>query len=303
MSRPSCHGPALAHNAGLPLRTESLPTLHSILSLLGIESWKPILTALVLPPVPLLLALVLGARLMLPRRGWGWLIVLTSIGALWLTACSGFAHVIEPLLLTASPPLRPERIAELRAQAKPAGNQRGGNGTVAILVLGGGVEPYAPEYGMSNLASSSMESLRYALWLSRETGWPVAFSGGIGWGNRAGAAEADVAARIAAQEYGRPLRWVESESRDTRENAARSLPMLRDAGVQHVLLVTRGWHMQRAKLLFEEATHGNGMRIEAAPMGLATGVEIPVLAWIPSSAGFERVRLVLREWLGWKIGA
>jgi hypothetical protein len=32
--------------------------LHSILSLLGIESWKPALTALVLPPVPLLLTLL-----------------------------------------------------------------------------------------------------------------------------------------------------------------------------------------------------------------------------------------------------
>jgi hypothetical protein len=38
-------------------------------------------------------------------------------------------------------------------------------------------------------------------------------------------------------------------------------------------------------------------------MGLASGVEIPILAWMPSSAGFERVRLVLREWLGWKFGA
>lgn len=285
------------------MRTESNPTLHSILSLLGIETWKPVLTALVLPPEPLLLALLLGARLMLPRRGWGWLIVMASVGGLWLTACSGFARAIEPLLLSASPPLRPDRIAELRAEATSAGKQRSGGSPVAILVLGGGVEPYAPEYGTSNLASYSMESLRYGLWLSRETGWPVAFSGGTGWGNRPGAAEADVAARIAAQEYGRPLRWVESESRDTRENAARSLPMLRDAGVQHVLLVTRGWHMQRAKRLFDEAAHGNGMRIEAAPMGLAAGVEIPLLAWIPSSAGFERVRLVLREWLGRMVGA
>jgi hypothetical protein len=38
-------------------------------------------------------------------------------------------------------------------------------------------------------------------------------------------------------------------------------------------------------------------------MGLSAGVEIPMLAWIPSSAGFERVRLVLREWLGWTLGA
>ncbi len=278
--------------------------MHSILSLLGIEAWKPALTALVLPPVPLLLALLLGARLMLRRRGWGWFIVLASVGGLWLTACSGFARVIEPLLLTASPPLRPERIAELRAAGKSAGvDKRSGNSRVAIVVLGGGVEPYAPEYGTSNLSSYSLESLRYGLWLGRETGWPVAFSGGIGWGNRPGTAEADVAARIAIQEYGRPLRWAESESRDTRENAGRSVALMREAGVQHILLVTRGWHMQRAMRLFEEAARSDGMRIEAAPMGLAAPIEIPVLAWMPSSAGFERVRLVLREWLGRTLGA
>ncbi len=285
--------------------------MHSLISLLGIEMWKPVLTALLLPPVPLLLAVLVGARLMLSRRGWGWLVVVLSVAGLWLSACTGFARVLEPLLLTASPPLRADRIAALRIEAPPAtgastGHRRGGHAghsKVAILVLGGGVEPYAPEYGMSNLSSYSLESLRYGLWLGRETGWPVGFSGGTGWASRGDAAEADVAARIAAQEYGRPLRWVEAESRDTRENAARSLPLLQASGVRHVLLVTRGWHMQRAKALFDEAAVGTGLHIEAAPMGLADKVDAPLLSWLPTSAGFERVRLVLREWLGWKIGA
>jgi uncharacterized SAM-binding protein YcdF (DUF218 family) len=247
---------------------------------------------------------------MLPRRGWGWgwLVVCLSVAGLWLTACTGFARLIEPLLLAASPPLGPERIAALRAEGRSAtgastANSSNGGSAVAILVLGGGVEPYAPEYGMSNLSSYSLESLRYGLWLSRETGWPVGFSGGTGWANRAGAAEADVAARIAAREYGHPLRWVEAESRDTRENAVRSLPLMQASGVRHVLLVTRGWHMQRAKSLFDAAAANSGIQIEAAPMGLATQVDIPLLSWLPTSAGFERVRLVLREWLGWKLGA
>ncbi len=296
--------------------------MHSLISLLGIETWKPVLTALLLPPVPLLLAVLVGARLMLPRRGWGWCVVLLSVAGLWLSACTGFARVIEPLLLAAAPPLHADRIAALRANAMtapranattalrargrpgaaPTSDTRG-RSEVAILVLGGGVEPYAPEYGMSNLSSYSLESLRYGLWLGRETGWPVGFSGGTGWANRGDAAEADVAARIAAQEYGQPLRWVEAESRDTRENAARSLPLLQASGVRHVLLVTRGWHMQSAKALFDAAAVGTGMHIEAAPMGLAAKVDIPLLSWLPTSAGFERVRLVLREWLGWKLGA
>ncbi|MEI7464730.1 MAG: YdcF family protein [Burkholderiales bacterium] len=282
--------------------------MHSLISLLGIETWKPVLTALLLPPVPLLLAVLISGRLMLVRRGWGWLLVLLSVAALWLTACTGFARLIEPLLLNAYPALQADRIAELRGEGRSAAstaaaNRSIGRSEVAILVLGGGVEPYAPEYGMSNLSSTSVASLRYGLWLGRETGWPVGFSGGTGWGNQSGAAEADVAARIAAQEFGHPLRWVEAEARDTRENASRSLQLLHASGVRHVLLVTRGWHMQRAKALFDTAAADSGIRIEAAPMALAKNVDIPQLSWLPTSTGFERVRLVLREWLGWKLGA
>lgn len=279
--------------------------MHSLISLLGIETWKPVLTALLLPPVPLLLAVLLGAGLMRSRRRGGGLVIAVSVGLLWLSACSGFARAIEPLLLTSYPALDTQRIAALRAEARPVSPARAtdrGHSDVAILVLGGGVEPYAPEYGMSNLSSHSLASLRYGLWLSRETGWPVGFSGGTGWANRGAAAEAEVAARIAAQEYGRPLRWVESSSRDTRENARLSVPLLRAAGVRHVLLVTRGWHMPRAMALFDEAAADTGLRIEAAPMGLATQTDIPALSWLPTSAGFERLRLVLREWLGWKLG-
>ena len=285
--------------------------MHSLINLLGIEAWKPVLTALLLPPVPLLLTVLFGVRLMLRRRGWGGWVVVLSVAGLWLTACTGLARWMEPLLLTASPPLHADRIAALRVEGRSAtgastADRRRSHtdpSAVAILVLGGGVEPYAPEYGTSNLSSYSLESLRYGLWLGRETGWPVGFSGGTGWANRAGAAEAEVAARIAEHEYGQPLRWVEAQSRDTRENAARSLPLLQASGVRHVLLVTRGWHMQRAKALFDAEGEGTGMRIEAAPMGLAAKVDIPLLSWLPTSAGFERVRLVLREWLGWRLGA
>lgn len=280
--------------------------MHSLISLLGIETWKPVLTALLLPPVPLLLAVLMGAGLMRSRRRWGGLMIVLSVGLLWLSACSGFARAIEPLLLTSYPALDAQRIAALRAEAhaaSPAAHATDRvHSDVAILVLGGGVEPYAPEYGMSNLSLHSLASLRYGLWLSRETGWPVGFSGGTGWANRGVAAEAEVAARIAAQEYGHPLRWVESSSRDTWENARLSVPLLRAAGVHHVLLVTRGWHMPRAMALFNEAAVGTGLRIEAAPMGLVTQTDIPALSWLPTSAGFERVRLVLREWLGSKLG-
>ena len=76
----------------------SLP-LNSLFVFLGIESWKPIITALLLPPVPLLLLILVGARLLLPRRGLGWFVILVGVGLLWLSACSGVGQMLTRLVL------------------------------------------------------------------------------------------------------------------------------------------------------------------------------------------------------------
>jgi uncharacterized SAM-binding protein YcdF (DUF218 family) len=269
--------------------------MNNAFVLLGIESWKPVLTMLLLPPVPFLVLLLLGARLMLPRRGWGWTLIVLGVAGLWLTSTAAAGRWLEQIVLRVPPALRADRIQALKAETK--------GGAAAIVVLGGGLEPYAPEYGVTNLSPLSIERLRYGLWLSRETGLPVAFSGGSGWAQpMQGATEAEVAARIATQEFGRPLRWTEGESRDTHENAARTVPLLRKAGVTHILLVTHGWHMPRAAQHFEAAGAG-AMRIEPAPMGLAKRLLAPPLDWLPGADGLTRVRHVLRESIGRLLGA
>lgn len=270
--------------------------MNSLFSTLNIEAWKPILTALLLPPVPLLFTVLVGARLILPRRGLGWLIVLFSVIGLWLSHCVGTARLLEKMVLQVPPALATERIQQVKADANAGA-------TNAIVVLGSGVEPTAPEYGVSNLSEHSMARLRYGLWLSRETGLPVAFSGGLGWAQAQSAPEAEVAARIAEQDFSRPLRWTENQSRDTRENASRTVPLMQQAGITHIFLVTDGWHMQRAKRAFDEAAASRGLTVEAAPMALATRIESPTLDWLPTSNGSTRVRTALREWLGRLMGA
>lgn len=269
--------------------------LNGIFSLIGIESWKPVIAALLLPPLPFLLLLLVGARLLLPRRGWGWLVILLSVAGLWLSASSGFARIVEHALLTVPPALSRDRIDALKLEAK-------GRSDFAIVILGGGREKFAPEYGVANLEAESLERLRYGLWLSRETGIPVAFSGGTGWGQTAGISEAEIASRIATQEFGRPLKWVEGDSRDTRENAARTVALLKNAQVRSLLLVTHGWHMQRAVRAFQQSAD-DAIGVEPAPMGLALRDQPGALSWLPSNAGFTRNRQVLREWLGRLSGA
>lgn len=269
--------------------------MNSIFVSLGIESWKPVLAALILPPVPFLLLTLIGARLLLPRRGLGWLVIAFSVAMLWLSASDGAARAVAQVLLPAPAALSFDRVRELRAEVaakKP----------VAIVILGGGAEPFAPEYGVSSLQVQSLERLRYGVWLAGQTGAPMAFSGGSGWAQSGATAEARVAAKIAAEEFNRPLRWLESESRDTHENATRTIELLKPAGISHIVLVTHGYHMARALRAFNEAA-GAAIQIEAAPMGLARKTEQPTLDWMPSASGFRNMRQVLRELVGGIAGA
>lgn len=285
--------------------------MNSLVTQFGLENWKPIVLALLLPPLPFLLLILVGARLLLPRRGWGWLVVLIGVAGIWLAGCTGVARLLDDHALQPPPALGAGRIAELKAAARtgPKGvaAARGLDaGAIAIVVLGGGLEAFAPEYHDANLTAISLERLRYGVWLGRETGLPVAFSGGVGWGGAptAGPSEAGTAARIAAQEFGRPLRWTEPDSRDTRQNAAHTIALLRRAGIRHIVLVTHAQHMPRAGRAFSEAARAAGadIRIEPAPMGLAPRVERSPLDWLPSTQGLARVRYSLRELLGLAVG-
>ena len=271
--------------------------MNSLLALLGIASWKPILSALALPPVPFLLMVLVGARLILPRRGLGWFVILLGVSGLWLSACSGVGQLLSDWVLRPPPALSADGLGTLKSAVR---NRH----PVAIVVLGGGVEALAPEYRVANLASPSLERLRYGLWLSRETGAPVAFSGGLGWAQADAQAEAQVASRIATQDFGRQIRWAEDRSRDTRENAAYTVALLKHEGIKHIVLVTHGSHMPRALRDFEQAAQGSGIAVQAAPMGMASMVSAPsVKDWLPSPTGFTQVNNVLHELLGLLAGA
>ncbi len=276
--------------------------MNELLLMLGIESWKPLLAALVLPPLPLFLLLLIGVRLVLWRRGFGWTLVLLSVALLWLSSAVGAAEWLQTVTGAPVPVLTESRLAELRKQvaASPANKP-----TIAVVVLGGGREALAPEYGVASLRDESMARLRYGVHIGRATGAPILFSGGVGHAETDAVAEADIAADIATREFGRPLRWLEPRSRDTRENARFTAMMMREAGVQQVILVTHGWHMKRALRAFNQESKALGapLTMVPAPMGLATRSERPMLRWLPSGEGVLLMRRVLREQLGMLMGA
>jgi uncharacterized SAM-binding protein YcdF (DUF218 family) len=246
---------------------------------------KPILTALVLPASSGLLVLfallfwawrtrVRAARLPVALAG-------TATLLMWLLSCQAVAIGLSVHLLPQVTTISPEDLKPQQVQA--------------IVVLGGGVENNATEYGGPTLSPDAMSRLLYGVYLSRTTQLPMAYTGGIGWAGQAEqTSEAEVAA-LALSRLGAPsLRWQEKQSRDTRENALLTAALLKNEGITHIALVTHAWHMPRSVRQFEAA----GLRVVPAPMGYINSDASPLLQWLPSGQGLRESGWVIKEWLG-----
>ncbi|MGQ0598436.1 MAG: YdcF family protein [Aquabacterium sp.] len=276
-------------------------------------SYKPLLTALAMPPVPFLVLILVGARLILPRRGLGYFVLLLGVAGIWFSGCQVTALALQDHILKPPGPLQGAALARLEASGRAYVQQvalarRSGRGAAvtppaAVMALGAGRESLAPEYGMSDLTHFSAERLRYAIWLGQRTGLPIGFSGGVGWGQQGdvGASEAETAARVAQQFYGVPLRWTETRSADTRQNAMLTVAMLAEQHVREVVVVTDAFHMPRALRLFNEAAkheaalHPDRPALTVTPAATHYWRREGALDWLPSVGGASNVRVALKE--------
>jgi len=240
---------------------------------------KALLSPLALPPAgPLLLAL-LGWWLAGVSRWLGRFIVVAALACLWALSCGAVSVWLAWHLLPLPPAVTLADVKRARVQA--------------VVVLGGGVLPLAPEYGTPQPHGASLARLRYGVRLARQAGLPLAFSGGRGWSGNGQASEAEAARGAARQDFGFDLRWAEDQSRDTRENALRTAQLLQRDGIRRVALVSDAWHLPRGVREFERA----GFEVLPAPTGLPATTERPALEWVPSATALVLSRNVLREWI------
>ncbi len=251
---------------------------------LDYSGFKTLLLVAALPPAPLLLLAAWGGWRLRRGRRFGAALLGLALGGIWLSGTEALGELLsravgQPALLS------PGQVDAMR-----------GRSDGAVLVLGGGVKHHAPEFGAGAPSRITAERLAYGVWLARRSGWPLAFSGGIGWtATELRQPEAEIIARVAAEDYRLPLRWAEASSRDTRENAAHTLPLLAKAGVKQVILVTHDTHMRRAMRAFQAEAAPLGLTILPAPVGLREDALTSFGDWCPSTDGFERVRYVIYE--------
>ena len=248
--------------------------------MLNFGSLKPVLTALWLPPGGPLLLIFLACWLAQKHRRAAITLVLASSLSLWILACDATAYGLNRLLLTSYAPINQTALGQAQA----------------IVVLGGGIEQFAPEYSSEELSDTAYKRLAYAaLWVKR-SGLPLLYTGGKGWAasNPQQHSEAEVAAQTLTRDFDMQLRWQESSSRDTGENALRTFETLSPLGIQRIALVTNDWHMQRSLHHFKQA----GFEVIPAPMGyLQPPVNVPI-DFLPTANGLRHSYWVLREWVG-----
>lgn len=161
----------------------------------------------------------------------------------------------------------------------------------AIVVLSAGYYRDAVEFQGDTVDALSLERVRRAAILHRQTGLPLLATGG-----RPGYDGQSLAAlmKIAASEFAVPVKWLEEQARTTDENAQFSRRILAPEGIDTILLVTHGWHMPRARRAFERA----GFKVVPAATGLTHHPQVAISSLLPSAEGLRNTGYFMHEAIG-----
>ena len=123
-------------------------------------------------------------------------------------------------------------------------------GAEAVVLLAGGRQKLAEEYGGATPNSYSLIRARYAAWVVKKTHLPLIISGGLIPDEAK--SEAELIRDMLQKEFNlKEECYIEEQSRTTYENAKFTAKLLKESNIQKVVLVTHAWHMPRAKAAFE----------------------------------------------------
>lgn len=233
------------------------------------------LSSALLPPLNLLLLAVLGLILLFFRRRAGMALLVAALAGLFLLSMPVVGTTLAGLLENRPP----DGIGTL-------------DDAQAIVILGAGSYPVAPEYGGDTVGAATLERVRWGARLHRLSGLPILVSGG----SPLGASTTEAAQMKAAlnQDFRTEVKWLEEKSFNTFESAGYARQQLGGVQIDRIALVTHALHMPRARLVFEQA----GFHVIEAPTGFSTLRPPGILSYLPSSRGLELSGAVLHEVIG-----
>ena len=228
---------------------------------------------LVLPPGSLIVALLAG---LLMGRRW------PRVGRTLLWGATASLYLL-------STPLVSNWLVEATGDFQPFEPSRRGDAEAIVILAGEKVN--APEYGGATVGDFTLARVRLGARIARQTGLPLLVSGGR-VRLRDSASIAELMQRTLLDEFNTPVRWLEEQSHDTRENASESARILHAQHIHTIVLVTHYSHMRRAAMLFE----AQGLRVIPAPTDLPDRSPMLALGNLPPGyAAFEVSALALHE--------
>jgi uncharacterized SAM-binding protein YcdF (DUF218 family) len=175
-----------------------------------------------------------------------------------------------------------------------------------IVVLGGGT--LSATYPRPTVeVNAAGDRILYAAWLYHHGKAPyLLLSGGsIDWLSDQPSPADDMATLLEQLGVPRWAMWLETQSRNTYENALYSQKILQAKGIQRVILVTSAWHMPRSVGVFEHV----GLQVIPAPTDFTvTSEQNPVdrptlvlktlMDLLPSVENLGNTSKAMKEYLG-----
>lgn len=240
-------------------------------------SFTYFLSGLVLPPTSLILLTLLALALWKSRPRF----------AVALAAISQLAMLALSMPVVAGAIARPLEPPPLAMESLKSGQ--------AIVILAGGLNRSAIEWGGETVNDFTLQRIRYGAHLARTSGLPVYVTGGVP--GDAKNSEAGLMAEVLARDYGVTPKWVDKAAETTRGNALMAARDLQPHGIKRVVLVTTAIHMPRSRQAFEKA----GFTVITAPTDYTAQRPFTPAHLVPGVGPLYLSHYALREWVsrGW----
>ncbi len=238
------------------------------------------LESLLLPPGIFVVILMVGLLCLRAHRRLGAALIATAAALLYVISTPAISSLIIGVL-EAYPAL-------------PAHGPLPVDKPTAIVILGGNRYDDAPEYGGDTLTAIPLDRVRYGARLARRTHAPILVTGGTRRGEHASGAE--LMQQVLEQDFSIPVKWVETESRTTWENAQFTNEILEPLGIRRIFLVTSAWHMSRSVYAFRHF----GFDVVPAPasFNLTLTIDPDTVRWQPDPHALYTTSFALHEVLG-----
>jgi len=173
----------------------------------------------------------------------------------------------------------------------------------AIVLLGGGTQPARAPRPMVEVTGAG-DRVLYAAWLYKQgkAGHILLSGGTLDWSQSDSSPAYDMATLLEMMDVPADALWLEPDSRNTYENAVFSARILREKGIQRVLLVTSALHMPRSVSLFA----AQGLDVIPLPTDYTVtqgdqernDVRAFFLGLLPSAENLALTSRVLKEYIG-----